>query len=869
MNDGKGHQDPTLLLVIAVLVLVLLIQRTLARLDLSVIASTAHSSLPFLIATAAAALALLVARSVATRRALRARVGLAVVPADEFDPPLEAVVRFAAPLARVRRRARGWLTRRASAVRVRLETDPDGRLAYLLEVPGHAEPLVRAALRSYDGVELRDPDAIVPADPAAERRKRARAELVLARPSVEPLARLEIDPDPLGPFAAAARTLCAGDGEHFSVCVDLLPASGSGRRRWRRRLLREARGPRGRSRALLQGNRRSAGADPAELAERREAARALDAKLKDAGPLFALQVLVRCEAPERGRAKAGIEALLAAFEPLADRNWLRVAGLPVPGVGFLGSDLPWRRRRFDHRFESGRFRPARRGVVTAREVAGFLKPPTVHCADEAVIRSGPLVPAPPALPSFDHERELIPLGHLAADGGERLVGVRVADTFFSYCAGRSRYGKTELAVGQFLHLVRAGHGGLFLDPHEDAIEKIKLHLTEAGLRERVVEINLAAGSASERQPGWNLFDLGAPDASEAEARVEAVVDAFASALRWEERNARALNLTTQAAQALTAVARVLPAELCPTIFQLPTLLSDDDWRRACLRYLPKASQRFWLDRFPRLSEEAITPVTNLVDRLRASSATTALLGQSQSTYRIREAMDDGLIVLACPGSGGTRDRLVANLLVFDLLHAAKGRAELAPERRRPFFVFLDEVQTYDGASSGNLAALLEQSAKYGVRAFLLNQNPERLTPATLNAVTTNRSHLLATALNARAAGLLTKEWGGRPDPAALTGLPRYRFLAQVTHRGEASKPFLVRGAAVEELFGAGEPAGVAELERAIDATAGRRPAAEAAAELDSLDARIVRELRRRAGEREPESGRADTGSGPLDIGRAR
>jgi hypothetical protein len=62
----------------------------------------------------------------------------------------------------------------------------------------------------------------------------------------------------------------------------------------------------------------------------------------------------------------------------------------------------------------------------------------------------------------------------------------------------------------------------------------------------------------------------------------------------------------------------------------------------------------------------------MVDRLRASSAITALLGQSQSTYR-----------------------------------------------QPP----LDEVQIYDGAASGNLAGLLEQSAKYGARAFLLNQNP--------------------------------------------------------------------------------------------------------------------------------------------------
>ena len=73
-------------------------------------------------------------------------------------------------------------------------------------------------------------------------------------------------------------------------------------------------------------------------------------------------------------------------------------------------------------------------------------------------------------------------------------------------------------------------------------------------------------------------------------------------------------------------------------------------------------------------------------------------------------------MLACPGAGGAKDKLVANLLVFDLLHAAKGRAHIPPEQRRQFYVFLDEVQTYDGAASGNLAALLEQTAKYGIRA---------------------------------------------------------------------------------------------------------------------------------------------------------
>jgi hypothetical protein len=844
MTD-RGRDDPTLLLLIGVAVAGLLGWRLLSDVDSHSLADAISSLRGPLVGLTSLLAALALARAVATRRALRRRVRLAVVPADEFDPSPDAVVRFAAQLARVRRSVRGWVDRRARAVRVRLELSADGRLIYLLEVPGDSEELLRSALRGYEGIELRAPGELAAGAPANGDRRAARAELVLARPSVEALARLSLDPDPLAAFAAALRPLRPEVGDRAVVCVDLLPTSGLERRRVRRRLLGEARRLHRRDSAGRGPLGRDRRHDPVDSLERRELGRALDAKLKDAGAVFRLQLLVRCESADRGRATVALRSLVAGFEQLADRNWLRVAGLPLPGLGFLGSDVPLRRRWFDHRLDTGLFRPARRGVVTARELAGFLKPPTAHCSVDEVVRSGALVPAPPPLPSFDGQAELIPLGRVADEAGERLAAVRVEDTFFSYVAGRSRFGKTELAICQFLQLVRSGHGGLFLDPHEDAIVRIRSHLTDPGVRDRVIEIDLAGRAASERQPAWNLFELAARDPAQAEAKVEAVVDAFASALRWDERNARALNLTTQAAAALAAIARELPPGLCPTIFQLPTLLSDEDWRRACLPFLPRASQRFWLDRFPRLSEEAITPVTNLIDRLRASTPITALLGQSESSYRIREAMDRGLIVLACPGSGGTRDRLVANLLVFDLLHAAKGRAELAPERRRPFWVFLDEVQTYDGASSGNLAALLEQTAKYGVRAFLLNQNPERLTPATLNAVTTNRSHLIATALNARAAGLIAKEWAGRPDPGALVKLPRYRFLCQVTHRGAVSKPFALRGVAVEELLGPGRPDQVAILERTVDARAGRRPVREALAHLETLDERIAEALRRR------------------------
>lgn len=693
----------------------------------------------------------------------------------------------------------------------------------------------------------------------------ARAELTLAIDSAEPLRNPGLQPDPLAAFARAFRRLRTDLGESASVAVDLMPLTSAERRRMRRRLTRSRQRPEAggrleqlRAEILLglghaRGRQRPARGAPTdwEVAERREGFRAISSKLLGADPLFALQILIRVRSEIPGRAEAHLQALVSCFEQFSGRNWLRVAGQNL-GVAFLGADaFPWRRRRFDRRLDNGLFAPARRSIVGAGEIEALLKPPTVHCRESNVVRSGGVIPPPPkALPEFRGEADLLPLGRVETEDGPRMAGVRLEDTLFSYFCGRSRFGKTEAALNQFVHLARSGHGCFFLDPHEDAINRVKPYLTD--LSERVIEINVAPRGGEHRQAAWNLFSMEGRGPEDKEARVAAVVDSFASALRWGEINNRALALTTMAAQALVELAMVLPAEAAPTIFQIATLLSDDRWREAVLPFVSEASRSFWTSRFPKLAGAAITPVTNLVDRLRSSTSVTALLGASRSTYDIRAAMDRGMVVLACPAGNGDKDRLVANFLVYDVLEAALSRKDTPPAQRRPFYVFFDEVQTYDGASRGNLAALLEQAAKYGVRAFLLNQNPERLTPSTFDAVTTNRSHLSSAVVNARAAALIAREWAGAVAPQTLTRLERYTYLTSVTLGSQVTPPFLVRGVPLEELWGdIRNPEAVPALEEEIDRVVGRRPVADTIADLEDLDDRILQELEGLAPSREP------------------
>ncbi len=796
-------------------------------------------------------LAALTCRVVVTRRALARRVRLVVLAPDSFAPTLDGVLRCAAQLSRVRRVVGGWLDPRATAVRVLLDSS-EGAMRYSLVVPERALPAIRSALSNYDRVQVRLAD---PEPPASEDGCVMRAELRLARPSSEPLAHLGLDPDPLQSFARALAALHPAR-ERGQVAVDLLPCTAGARRRMRRTLLRQARRTNttasytsGGMLDLLAGAGRQGGRQPAaDVVEQRAQREQIAAKVLQNEPLFHMQVLVRCQAPVKGIAAERLQGLLGCFDGWAAANSFRVVGVRLLGLAFLGSDLPGRRARFDRRMDTGLFRPTRQGVVSAREVAGFLKPPTINCAAPDVLRLGAAVYPPPRnLPEYTGQRDVLPLGRVSGEQGQRIVGLRLADTFFTYTAGRSRWGKTELAITQFLSLVRSGHGGMFLDPHEDAIRRIKSCLTEPELAERIVELDLVGTRSREGQPGWNLLAARGLSDDARERRVEAIVDSFASALQWGERNNRALTLTTQATAALIELSTVLPAELAPTIFQIPTLLGNPEWLEAILPYLSVPRRQFFSERFPRMAEEAITPVTNLIDRLRSSTQLAALLGSQQSTYDIAKAMNEGRIVLACPGAGGARDRLMANLLVFDLLHAAKGRAHIPPAQRREFYVFLDEVQTYDGASSGNLAALLEQTAKYGVRATLLNQNPERLTSATLNALTTNRSHLIATALNAHAAALIAREWASDPPANAITGLPRWTFIAQATHHGGLTRPFLFENLAVTDLFAdAYRPEQVPTIQPTIDKASGRVNSQETIRALDTLDERIRAHLASKA-----------------------
>jgi hypothetical protein len=107
--------------------------------------------------------------------------------------------------------------------------------------------------------------------------------------------------------------------------------------------------------------------------------------------------------------------------------------------------------------------------------------------------------------------------------------------------------------------------------------------------------------------------------------------------------------------------------------------------------------------------------------------------------------------------------LLGSLLVSHLQLIAMERCGFAPQQRVPFFVYVDEFQTF---SSDAFASLLSEARKCALHFALANQYTDQLSNAVRSAVIGNAGTLIVFRVGSRDSELLAPEF--RPmDAGAL------------------------------------------------------------------------------------------------------
>jgi type IV secretory pathway VirB4 component len=106
--------------------------------------------------------------------------------------------------------------------------------------------------------------------------------------------------------------------------------------------------------------------------------------------------------------------------------------------------------------------------------------------------------------------------------------------------------------------------------------------------------------------------------------------------------------------------------------------------------------------------------------------------------------------------------------------------------RRPFFLYVDEFQSFTTLAFVNILAELR---KHGVGLILANQHLHQLEPKIRHAVLGNAGTLVSFRVGAEDAPLIAKEFQPRFGLEDLVNLPNRSFYVKLMIDGTPSRPF--------------------------------------------------------------------------------
>jgi DNA helicase HerA-like ATPase len=376
--------------------------------------------------------------------------------------------------------------------------------------------------------------------------------------------------------------------------------------------------------------------------------------------------------------------------------------------------------------------------------------------------------------------DILLLGRTNARSARRVFGIKQADRLSHiYVIGKTGTGKSTLIESMVRQDIAAGRGLALIDPHGDLVERVAKYSSERGSSFIYVDLGDPA-----QVYGYNPLLHVRPELRSLVA--SGAIDLFK--LLWSDAwGVRMEHILRNALLALLEQPKATLADILP-------LLNDRSFRRTILANVQNPEVKdFWLKEYPRYSfryqADGIAPIQNKVGAFLADPRLKRFLTPVDRGLRLRSIMDDGqilLVNLAQGKIGADSSHLLGGLLVTALGSAAFSRAFDPEAERRPFFIYIDEFQSFTTLALANMLAELR---KYGVGMVLAHQYLQQLTPDVRDAVLGNAGTLLAFRLSAADAVAISREFEPCFEPRDLISLPNFSMALRLMINGQPSKPF--------------------------------------------------------------------------------
>lgn len=372
------------------------------------------------------------------------------------------------------------------------------------------------------------------------------------------------------------------------------------------------------------------------------------------------------------------------------------------------------------------------------------------------------------------------IGALNHRSDRRRFGIKVEDRFLhTYVIGKTGTGKSTLLGNMATQDLAVGKGFALIDPHGDLVEH--LHRMAADLGRGVIYLN----ATDPNQPyGYNPLRQVRVD------RIPLAVSGLLEVFKKMWSDAWGVRMEHILRNALYALLEQKDA----TLSDIPRLFRDREYRKLIAASLTNEPVRlFWEKEFERYSfayrADGVASILNKIGAFLADPMMRRILTNPKEPISLRRIMDEGKVLLVNLGKGKIGEdssALLGGLLVTTIGLAAYSRADLVPEARREFFVYVDEFQNFTTLAVANM---LSELRKYRVGLTMAHQYLFQLEPEIRHAVLGNAGTLISFRLGAEDAGYIIREFDNRFEVGDLLNLENHHIYLKLMIDGQPSKAF--------------------------------------------------------------------------------
>ncbi|MFA6259097.1 MAG: type IV secretion system DNA-binding domain-containing protein [Candidatus Peribacteraceae bacterium] len=508
---------------------------------------------------------------------------------------------------------------------------------------------------------------------------------------------------------------------------------------------------------------------------------------KASSPGFYCTIRVVTSAAKAQRAHTLLQSILAAYGQFSDvrGNSLRTGRIVRRGIILRNFIRRNPRRSLLQACVSHRM------LLGTAELASFFHLPNIKYNKVETIKwqKSKIATAPKDTP-----KEGLFLGTNMHRGEKRKVHMSHEDRFrHFYIIGQTGTGKSSAVQIMARQDFHNGMGVCVLDPHGSLIEDLMPYIP----RERADDVIYFNPADTERPMGLNLLEGKTPEEKDLIAldAMNMMVKMFGN----EVFGPRIQDYFRNGCLTLMD-----DDDEGGAITDLVKLFTDEEWQRYKVSKVKNPIVRsFWEKQMAmtgqREKAEMIPYFAAKFGQFYTNTLIRNIVGQTKSAFDIAEAMNSGKIILMNVSKGLIGDinaQLLGMIVVSKIQVAAMRRQQMDAERRRDFFLYIDEFQNF---VTDSIESILSEARKYRLGLILAHQYLDQLEKqdkltggvSLKGAVFGNVGTMMFHKIGPQDAEVCAKEMAPVFSEQDLVNLEAFKACMKLSINGQPSRPFSI------------------------------------------------------------------------------